>query len=133
MFKISKEKRIAKKIKEMLNERGFIVNMHVSKRTRSVYLKIDNGACGKIRISDHKNNLTSCKFNVIKNYNGKRYEYTNGVLKKYYNYNCINKIVLDVEIERANIITQYGYNSYKKMRDKQKNFNAHINFERKAA
>ena len=124
MFRISKEKRIAKKIKEMLNERGFIVNMHVSKRTRSVYLKIDNGACGKIRISDHKNNLTSCKFNVIKNYNGKRYEYTNGVLKK---------IVLDVEIERANIITQYGYNSYKKMRDKQKNFNVHINFERKAA
>ena len=133
MFKISKEKRIAKKIKEMLNERGFIVNMQVSKNTKSIYLKIDNGACCKIRISDHKNNLTSCKFNVIKDYNGRRSEYSNGVFKKFYNYNSIARLVADIEIERSNIITQYGYYNYRKMRDKQKANNYYYNFDRKAA
>ena len=78
MFKISKEKRMANKIKEMLYRRGFKVETKISKNTKSVYLKIDNGACPTIRISDHKNNKTRSKFNVIKNYEGKRREYCNG-------------------------------------------------------
>ena len=123
MFKISKEKKIAKKIREMLNERGFIVNMQISKKTKSVYLKVDNGACGKIRISDHRNNLTSCKFNVIKNYNGKKSEYTNRVFKKYYNYTSqsVNRLVSDIERERADFIMLYGYKNYKLIRDKNVN------------
>ena len=133
MFKISKEKRIAKKIKEMLNKRGFIVNMQVSKDSKSIYLKIDNGACGKIRISDHKNNLTSCKFNMIKDYSGRRSEYKNGVFKKFYNYNSVGRLVSDIEIERSNLITKYGYNSYRRIRDKKKTNSYYYNFHKKAA
>lgn len=131
--KLSKEKRMAKRIKEMLNKRGFIVTIQVSKNTNSVYLKIDNGACGKIRISDHKNNLTNCKFNMIKNYNGKRSEYSNRVFKKYYNYNGIGRLIADIEIERADSIAKYGYYKYRTIRDKENNYTQNLNNERKVA
>ena len=48
--------------------RGFIVDMQVSKKTNSIYLKIDNGACDGIRIRDHVNSQTKYKFNMIRNY-----------------------------------------------------------------
>ena len=51
---INKEKRLAKKVTTLLNKRGFIVKQHSSRTSKSIYLKIDNGAIPVIRISDHK-------------------------------------------------------------------------------
>ncbi len=119
MFRISKEKRIANKIKEMLQKRGFKVEIKTSKNTKSVYLSIDNGACSSIRISDHKNYKTKSKFNVIKNYAGKRREYCNGKLKLFYNFHTIATLIADMESERSNKILKYGYTKYKAIRDKE--------------
>lgn len=113
-----KEKFIAKKIKELLSKRGFLVNISTSKSTKSIYLKIDNGACPEVRISNHKNDRTTAKFNMIKNYVGKRNEFRNGQQKKYYNYQMIARLVSDVELERSNRIIKYGYSNYKNIRDK---------------
>lgn len=117
MLKI-KEKIIAKQIKELLHKRGFIVETRSSKKTKSIYLKLDNGACPEIRISDHKNDKSKAKFNMIKNYIGKRNEYINGQSKKYYNYQMIARLVSDVELERSNRIIKFGYSNYKNIRDK---------------
>ena len=57
-----KEKNLGNKIKNMLLKRGFIVDMDISKKTGSIYLKIDNGACGTIRISNHRNDKARSKF-----------------------------------------------------------------------
>ncbi len=119
MFKISKEKKIAKKIRNKLYKKGFKVEMKISKNSKSIYLKIDNGACSTIRISDHKNYRTRSKFNVIKNYQGNSYEYNNNIVKKFYNFNMLNSLIADIETERSNRILKDGYTRYKAIRDKE--------------
>lgn len=118
MLKNSKEKKLANRIKGMLNKRGFIVKIEISKKSKSVYLKIDNGACPSIRISDHKNNNAKAKFNMIKDYQGRRLEFSNGQIKIFYNFHMIGRLIADMEKERSNRIMQYGYSNYKKIRDK---------------
>lgn len=115
---INKEKRIAKKIRDLLQKKGFIVEIKYSRRTRSIYLKSDNGACPSIRISDHINYKTKSKFNVIRNYKGKRKELINGTVKYFYSYKPITLLIADLEIERSNNILKYGYTKYKLIRDK---------------
>lgn len=117
MLRINKEMRMANKIKGLLSKRGFIVKMRVSKNTKSVYLKIDNGACGVIRISDHNKLKTPFKFNVIRNYSGRRRELINGKTINYYNYNTIARLVADLEVERSNKVINCGYSNYRKIRD----------------
>lgn len=119
MLRKRKEKKLANKIKSMLLQRGFIIDMDISKKTGSVYLKVDNGACGTIRISNHRNDKAKSKFNMIKNYSGKRCEFLNGQMKKFYNYRMIGRLIADIEIERSNKIIKYGYSNYKKTRDKE--------------
>lgn len=120
MLKIlSKERKMAKKIKSMLNKRGFIVDVKPARKTKSVYLKLDNGACPGIRISNHKNKKTSYCFNMINNYNGARTEFLNGQIKHFYNFNSIGRLISEVERERSNKIIKYGYSNYIKKRDKE--------------
>ena len=120
MLKIlSKERKMAKKIKLMLNKRGFIVDVKPAKGTKSVYLKLDNGACPGIRISNHKNKKTNYCFNMINNYNGARTEFSNGQLKHFYNFNSVGRLISEVERERSNKIIKYGYSNYIKKRNKE--------------
>ena len=116
-----KEKKLANKIKNLLNKRGFIVNIRASKKSKSVYIKLDNGACSGIRISDHKKNNKSNSdylFNVVKNYKGPRTEFAEGKIIKYYDYNSIGRLIYDIEAERGNKIINNGYEKYKTKRDK---------------
>ena len=123
-----KEKKLANKIKNMLNKRGFIVNIRASKKSKSINLKLDNGASSGIRISDHKKkniNSSDYLFNIVKNYKGPRCEFANGKIIRYYDYNSIGRLIYDIESERGNKIINNGYESYKYKRDKIniKNFN----------
>ncbi len=133
MIGINKEKRIARKIKKVLNEKGFIIKMQVSKKSNSVYLILDNGACEIVRISDHKNPKTKCKYNLIKNYHGKRQEIYNGQLKKYYNYKNIGKLISDIEIDRSDKIIKHGYNKYRIERNQDYFKKRSINYKNQAA
>ena len=94
MLMINKEKRLANRIKNILNRRGFMVEIQNSRNTKSIYLKLDNGACNGIRISNHVNHKTNYKF--------------------------IGKLITDIETERSNKIINFGYANYKKIRDKEK-------------
>lgn len=132
MISFKKEKVIAKKIKNILNKRGFIVEIIYPKNSKSVYLKIDRGACDGIRISNHKNNKTKYKFNMIKGYNGKRSETSNGQLKKFYNFNSVGRLIADMEIERSNKVIKFGYTNYKRIRDKG-NYLNYTNYNKKVA
>lgn len=111
---INKEKKLARKIKQLLNKRGFLVKEHISRTSKSIYIKVDNGAIPVIRISDHKRiNNDNCKYNVIKNYKGLRYELINGKIKRYYNYNNIARLITDIELERNSKILSIGYSRYR--------------------
>lgn len=118
MFKLKKEKKLVDRIVNILNKRGFIVETQYSKRSNSIYLILDNGACPGIRVSDHRNDYNKYKFNVIRNYVGKRNEYINGQLKSYYDFKSIGRLIMEVEAERSNRIIKFGYSNYRKIRDK---------------
>jgi len=112
----NKEKKFAKKLVSLLNKRGFIVKVHKSKTSKSIYLKIDNGLIPNVRISDHKRyNDDNCKYNIIKNYNGVRNELVKGKVKKYYNFNSIGRLITDIELERNSKILKIGYSKYKQI------------------
>lgn len=130
---VNKEKRVAKKIQELLNKRGFIIEMKAAKHSNSIYLIVDNGACGVIRISDHKNKTTKCKFNMIKDYQGMAKFYNGEMIKLFYNFKSIGKLIADVEIERSNRIIRSGYDSYRKVRDKKFSVNNYAYCEKKVA
>ena len=132
MLRINKENRIANKIKGLLNKKGFIVRTQYSKNTKSVYLTIDNGACGVIRISDHKRANTTSKYNVVKGYKGRKKEFVNGKVAIYYNFNHVNRLLADLEIERSNKVLRYGYSNYKNIRDGLTNAN-NLEYARNAA
>jgi len=119
MLKLNKEVRLANKIKKMLNKRGFIVKIQFSKSSKSVYLKIDNGACSGVRISNHLNSKSNYKYNMIKNYQGKRCSFANGKTRYFYNYNSIGRVITDLESERSNNVIKQGYYKYRKIRDRE--------------
>lgn len=121
---MNKEKKMAKKIARLLYQRGFLIKTHKSKTSKSIYIKIDNGVIPVIRISDHKRaNDDNCKYNVIRNYKGPRQETINRKLKRYYNYNNINRLITDVELERNAKIQAIGYVGYRNILEGRKEKN----------
>lgn len=111
---MNKEKKMAKRIVKYLNKRGFIAREHHSRTSKSIYIKIDNGAIPVIRISDHKRvNDDNCKYNVIKNYKGPKYEMVKGKIKKYYTFKNLANLITDIELERHNKIMTLGYSNYR--------------------
>lgn len=111
---MNKEKKMAKRIVQFLNKRGFIAKEHQSRTSKSIYIKIDNGAIPVIRISDHKRfNSDNCKYNVIRNYKGPNYEIVKGKMKNYYTFKNIAKLITDIELERHNKIMSLGYSRYR--------------------
>ena len=70
--------------------------------------------CGGIRISDHNGKVKyKYKFNVIKGYRGPQKVNDKGYKRLYYNYENMDKLISDVEIERKNKILRYGVMAYK--------------------
>jgi len=72
MLRLNKENRIANKIKGLLNKKGFIVRTQYSKNTKSVYLTIDNGACGVIRIVTIKGLIQLLSIMLLKDIKGEK-------------------------------------------------------------
>lgn len=131
---MNKEKKIARKVIELLHKRGFIVKQHCSKTSKSIYIKIDNGLIPAIRISDHKRyNDDNCKFNLIRDYDGLKYEIIKGKVKKYYKYNHIARLITDIELERNSKVLTMGYSKYRKVLtnnktiENSKNYKSYIN------
>ena len=111
---MNKEKKMAKRIVQYLNKRGFIAKEHHSRTSKSIYIKIDNGVIPVIRVSDHKRvNDGNCKYNVIKNYKGPKYEIVKGKMKKYYTFKNLANLITDIELERHNKIMTLGYSNYR--------------------
>ena len=52
-MKKKQEIKISNKVIHILINKGFKINRYYARTTRSIYLKLDYGVCGAIRISDH--------------------------------------------------------------------------------
>lgn len=127
---VNKEKRLANKIKKILEERGFKIEIQKARKTKSIYIKLDNGACDSIRISNHISIKNNCKYYLVRNYKGKRKSFYNGQIKRYYNYNNIGRLITDIETERFEKIIKNGYSNYKMIRNKE---NKELKYNQKVA
>lgn len=110
----NQEIEISNKIIKELKEKGFQLNKYHAKKTKSIYIKLDFGVCGGIRISDHNGRKKyKYKFNLIKQYEGPKEKMDRGTVRLFYDYNNTSDLIEDVEKEKKNKISKYGLNNYK--------------------
>ena len=117
-----KELIVSNRLIKRLKQKGFKINRYYAHRTKSIYLKLDYGVCGAIRISDHIGKKQyRYKFNVIKKYTGPKIINDRGYIRLFYNYNNTEELLHDVETEKKKKINKYGlynYQKYMKMNSK---------------
>ena len=102
-------------VSNKLIERGFLVHKYYARTTKSVYLKLDYGACCGIRISDHRGKKKyKYKFNLIKQYEGSKTVLDKGFIRLFYNYNNTEELITDIQNEKKIKINKYGLENYKK-------------------
>jgi hypothetical protein len=105
---------VSNKLIEKLKEKGFQINKYYAKTTKSIYLKLDYGVCGGIRISDHRGKKKyRYKFNLIKQYSGPKQINDKGYIRLFYDYNNTEELVDDVQNEKKVKINKYGLCNYK--------------------
>ena len=111
-----------------LLDMGFIVHRYNSHSTSSIYLKLDFGLSCGIRIADHPGKKKySYRFNVIKDYNGDKVIYKDGLICYFYDYNELDKVLEEAQKEKHNKINKYGLNNYQMYMEKEKNNNELFN------
>lgn len=93
-------------MKEVANELAiklsdfFIVHKYCAYSSDSVYIKLDYGMGGSIRVSDHKGKKRyKYKYNIMKNIENRYEEVENGVTRKYYPFKEVNIAIADILIE----------------------------------
>lgn len=110
-----KELAVSDKLIRTLKQKGFKINRYYAHKTKSIYLKLDYGVCGAIRISDHIGKKQyRYKFNVIKKYTGPKIINDRGYIRLFYNYNNTKELLHDVETEKESKINKYGLYNYQK-------------------
>lgn len=111
-------KRAADWLVKELKEREFTVMRYDAYSTNSVYLKVDDGVVGTIRISDHRGKKhLRYKYNLIK---GSRMyqQLDNGIMRYYYPMREIFWLIDKVEQDRKVILERYGQERYNEFREK---------------
>ena len=104
---------VSNKIIERLKNKGIKISKYYSKTTKSVYIKLDFGVCGGIRISDHRGKKKyHYKFNVIKGYKGQKQLNDAGYTRLFYNYDNTEELIKDIQNEKQAKINKYGLYNY---------------------
>lgn len=104
---------VSNKIIKSLTNKGFKISKYYSKTTKSVYIKLDFGVCGGIRISDHRGKKKyHYKFNVIKGYKGPKQLNDAGYTRLFYNYYNTEELINDIQNEKQAKINKYGLYNY---------------------
>ena len=110
---------VSNKIIKSLTNKGFKISKYYSKTTKSIYIKIDFGVCGGIRISDHRGKKKyHYKFNVIKGYKGPKQLNDAGYTRLFYSYGNTEELINDIQNEKQAKINNYGLFNYQKFMKK---------------
>lgn len=107
---------LVKRFKEL----GYVVQYYESKTTNSIYLKLDYGVAGSVRLSDHigKEKLRYT-FNVLDGIKCREVHMDRGVQRYFYNYSELDLLISDVETNKAGKIESFS--TYKYYYDMQRN------------
>lgn len=100
---------IANILIDSLHKKGFKLMEYKSNTSKSIYLKLDYGACYSIRISDHqsKKKKLNYRYNIITNYKGPRYKPSKYNYKREFYSNTkddLNELFKSILINRKELI-----------------------------
>ncbi|HGO9409079.1 TPA: hypothetical protein ACLBZV_003439 [Bacillus cereus] len=114
-------KRAADYLVKQFKELGFKVMRYDSYSTNSVYIKLDDGVVGTVRISDHKGKKhLRCKYNLIKGSN--RYMRDDkGVKRFFFPMKEIDLLVEKAVFDRVVLIEKYGQDNYNHFMERNRN------------
>lgn len=95
-------------------EKGYVVQYYESKTTNSIYLKLDYGVAGSIRLSDHigKEKLRYT-FNVLDGVKEREVVIDRGVQRYFYSFEELDMLISDVEQNKQGKIASFGTYKYK--------------------
>ena len=102
-----------------LKSEGFSVMRYDSITTNSVYLKLDDGVGGSIRISDHEGKKQySYKYNLIKGNALTKLIDGKGIERFYFPMREIELLIKKVIYDREQILIKYGQRNYQKFMER---------------
>ena len=127
----NEEIKVSNKIISILKNEGIRIDRYYARTTKSIYLKLDYGVCGGVRISDHEGKYPY-RYNVIKKYKGNKQYMDNGHLRLYYNYENTNDLINDIKIHKKRKLEMYGENNYKKYMNLNSNDKLYKDFKKVA-
>lgn len=126
---MSKESEMIKKavdylVKELKKD-GFTITKYEAYSSNSVYLKIDDGAIGTIRISDHygKKHL-KYRYNLIKGEKESRRVLDGGVERFYLPMRLIDVLVAKINYDKKMKVRKYGEDNYERLQIKNREVGA---------
>lgn len=103
---------IADEIISRLKSVGFSIRRYDSYSTNSIYLKLDNGVCNSIRISDHRGkDYLEYRYNLL-TYTDTHLDTKGKYLRYYYNIDDYLFMVDRIIYDRQDKIMRYGANNY---------------------
>ena len=92
----------------------YVVQYYESKTTNSIYLKLDYGVAGSVRLSDHigKTKLRYT-YNVMDGIRDREVYLDRGVQRYFYGFKHLDMLVADVEANKAGKIDTFSSYKYK--------------------
>ena len=122
-------KEIKQRIIDRLSDLGVAIHVYHAYSTKSIYIKLDYGALGSIRISDHTGKKKySYKYNIGTDIEEYVEVLENGKERKYYPCKDIDKLICDILIEHCVKTSILDYEQMKQ--EKKENRNTDVSFWR---
>jgi len=104
---------------ELLIINGFAIQKYEAYTSNSVYIKVDYGVCGTVRISDHDSHKDNLRYlynvNVCSTKKQKQTKVVGIVRRKYYSGSMLRKLMSDIKKNRDKKIKRFSINGYDKM------------------
>ena len=105
-------KRLANQVIKQLKTEGIKVMRYDAYSSNSIYLKMDDGVLGTIRISDHRGKKhLPYKWNLIRG-DKCRTEHQGRLERHYFSFREVDRMVTDILEDRDILVLKYGLNRY---------------------
>ena len=124
-------KELASRLAQRFVDEGFIVHRYDAYSSKSVYLKLDYGACCSIRISDHPGyKHLKYRYNIGSNIEQIKHDESGEYPRHYYPTSKSEKMIGRILHDRDYRIKKYGEDGYRKIvsRNKMKAARARTGF-----
>jgi hypothetical protein len=112
---------IFNRIMELLKKHDIIVSYYKSIKTSSIYIKLDYGVANGIRIADHRGkHKYRYRYNVMIDLEKNHLDTDRGFKRYYFKPSDINKLILQIIMDKQSKLCSYGLKNYQKYMQEEK-------------